>query len=1344
MDLNCNHGPLVPLSWPLGRLAWRGIYPPKNLKSLSAILSAVLACCLLLIGSLAHAVSTTYNGVTVNWDAGLDDLRLDMVLDLGTGSNAYGVFYYESKKLAPDGNLLPITMTLPAAYAGNGDTITLSPAGGTYKTVTENRTYPGYLAYDLIFPPAPPTYVNYSASSPTFTAFYFSVEARSGPDINAPSVNFYIYVSLDKSMRRGLDYLLDQLGSELDNIFTEFDKTSCSSIGFPTHSVNTSTLNLVVQDTEFSVQSLGPRLTSTRTWNSVPTRAGMFGNGWSFPYESTLKKSCGGAQVTSAGGQTLWYKANLCPDTPLVYPVSATAPAGNLNKLTYASGDYWLLERNDTRETLRYDLAAGGLYRLTSITDKNGNQLVVAYNGDGAIDHVTDAVGRAISFTYDGNGRPVGMMTPGNLQAIFAYDVRGNLIRTVDLYGTEILYQYDLDNYMTAMSYAGKTISYTYDTSGGWKHVATVTDAEGQVRKYQGYDGSSSVSYTSSRITDARGNITTYTRDSAGRTTGVISPSGFSTAKVYTGGLPVTERDQRERTTFSTYDARGNLTKRTDPTGHWASYTYDADDKAITKSNDLGETWTNAYDAKGNLTSVTSPLGKTTLMAYDSKGQVISITDGNGQATLFAYDTFGNLQDSTDPLGKVTTFGYASTGLDPSSKTDPNGNSSLYAYDQNRRLTRVTHPDATHRDISYDACARTGTTDENGHSTTYTRDKMLREVARTEPSAVSTSKAYDGNGNLVAVTDPLNHRKTMIYDSDNQLASQTNALGGTITYTHEGNGNTTGVQDERGNLTTFVFDANNRVISTTDPLNRTVRFTRDAVGRVVQSQNARGGLLGMAYNADGQLTSKTFDSNTASYGYDNAANLRTFTDTTGTTSYTYSARNQVTGIAYPDGKSVGFTYDDAGNLLATSYPGGPTLSYTRSSRNWIQSMQWGASSASFTYDAVGNLLSETRSNGTTSAHLYDANDRTTKVEHSAGANTIARMQYTRDAMGNTVAETSTLPISVALQSSDSIGVYDSANQIQAFKEATYSYDLDGNIISTSGAAGFAGLYDQLNRLVRMTVGGVQSDYVYDAVGNKVRATRGAVTTQYYYDHTGKLLFEADGSGTILNYYLYRDSRMVAMSSAAGANYFYHHDKNGNTVAMTNASGTVVNAYAYTPYGEIAGSTETVANRFKYVGSHGVVDEGGGIYFMKNRYYDASAGRFLQKDPIGFAGGQSNLFAYVGGNPVGRIDPAGTGWIGWLMDLIGFKQEVDESLKRKAAYEAHIDKVGILGAVEDGSLDAYNQARGQNFCTIAAKGAKLASDAAINVATTGANSVAGGGLMSGAALSAGIDALKGAP
>jgi uncharacterized protein RhaS with RHS repeats len=44
--------------------------------------------------------------------------------------------------------------------------------------------------------------------------------------------------------------------------------------------------------------------------------------------------------------------------------------------------------------------------------------------------------------------------------------------------------------------------------------------------------------------------------------------------------------------------------------------------------------------------------------------------------------------------------------------------------------------------------------------------------------------------------------------------------------------------------------------------------------------------------------------------------------------------------------------------------------------------------------------------------------------------------------------------------------------------------------------------------------------------------------------------------------------------------------------------------------------------------------------MRVRYYDYSLGRFISEDPLGFDGGDVNLYAYVLNNPVNFIDPNG--------------------------------------------------------------------------------------------------------
>jgi RHS repeat-associated protein len=94
------------------------------------------------------------------------------------------------------------------------------------------------------------------------------------------------------------------------------------------------------------------------------------------------------------------------------------------------------------------------------------------------------------------------------------------------------------------------------------------------------------------------------------------------------------------------------------------------------------------------------------------------------------------------------------------------------------------------------------------------------------------------------------------------------------------------------------------------------------------------------------------------------------------------------------------------------------------------------------------------------------------------------------------------------------------------------------------------------------------------------------------------------------------------------------DQLGSVVAVTNGSGAATSVNTYDEYG-VPGSSN--AGRFQYTGQAWIGEAG--VYHYKARAYSPALGRFLQADPILWAGGM-NLYAYVANDPVNFIDPLG--------------------------------------------------------------------------------------------------------
>jgi RHS repeat-associated protein len=312
-----------------------------------------------------------------------------------------------------------------------------------------------------------------------------------------------------------------------------------------------------------------------------------------------------------------------------------------------------------------------------------------------------------------------------------------------------------------------------------------------------------------------------------------------------------------------------------------------------------------------------------------------------------------------------------------------------------------------------------------------------------------------------------------------------------------------------------------------------------------------------------------------------------------------------------------YTYNygiDASGNHTAGYHAGDVVSVT----------ELDGSVVTYSYDDLNRLLTATRTgtNPFTQSYVYDANDNRTSITDG----------------GTTIAQT-----------------YDAANQMQSYNGIQYHYDRDGNLTSyfTNSLT-----YDASNKWTSGMVNGTSVSYQYDGLGRRVSTTVSGQRTDLWYDRTGLALESGANAATYL-----RDSGGLLLSGfAGGAVNDYGHDKLVDVTALVSTTGTLVGAYRFDPWGQSLGGTPIQYNPSQFVQSYS--DGATGFDQMGARYYQASAGRFTQLDPLPAKIFSNNRYAYSSCNPTNSIDPSGLdgcwGEAAWLgasaVELVGVLQD----------------------------------------------------------------------------------------
>jgi len=693
------------------------------------------------------------------------------------------------------------------------------------------------------------------------------------------------------------------------------------------------------------------------------------------------------------------------------------------------------------------------------------------------------------------------------------------------------------------------------------------------------------------------GETTRYEYDAKGRLTKITDPSGGATR-------------------FE-YDARGRLVAETGPTGLVTKYEYDAAGREVKVVEPGNRITTRRYDALGNLTAWTDPLGRTTQFEHDQLGRLARERRPTGLEIAYRYDALGNLLGSEDNTGAKSELQRDASGV-LTSTVDPLRAVIRYQYDPLGNIVSLTDPAGhltryTYAQIGGLAGARLPSGDE----ARYEYDPAGRLVGLRRPSGGMTRITYDAMGNVAGISDPLGNKRHRSYDPSGRLVSGADAA---------------------GRVTRYLYDRSGRLAEKQLPDGRKVKYEYDSLGNRLKADDGAFPVL-YGYDQNGRLVRVEYPAikRSVRYAYDPSGLKTKLIDGDGREiRYEYDATKRLSAIVLPDGKRITLAYDLKDRLTSIRYPNGMTGQWEYDAAGRIIKISYrdreGKAAAGFTYryDPVGNPVERQDSQGRTARFQYDSASQLVQEVGPGGA---TRFRYLPGGSRATVEEQGTV----------TQYRYDADDRLVQAGAEQFTYDKNGNLIGRKGASG-ATVYehDAEDQLVKVAGrdGGTTS-FGYAPTGERVWKRDRAGLIYFIYDGFD-LIQEMDERGGVKATYVHGPGidRPLAMIRD-GKTYYYYADRLGSVTHLTDEQGQVVATYEYDPFGKIRERHGSIHNPFTFTGRE--FDSSTGFYYYRARYYDPTLGRFLTTDPAPPRMTDPldlNPYLYVKNNPVRFADPLG--------------------------------------------------------------------------------------------------------